>query len=127
MKLRIRGDSVRLRLGQSEVRRLEREGVVRERVCFGPLAGQCLVYSLRSSAEGAEIGASFDGGEIAVSVPEEIVRSWAATEQVGIEAVQAVEGTDGVRILIEKDFECTEGRAGESDEDAFQRIETACR
>lgn len=113
MKLRIRGNSIRLRLGQSEVRRLNTDGLVEESVNFGILPAEHLTYALIASAD-AKVSARFAEGRIAVSVPKDIIRQWAGSDQVGIEANQAE-----LRILIEKDFECVDGGAGEPQDDAF--------
>ena len=49
----------------------------------------------------------------------ELVRQWAGSSELGISASQAAGGTGSLRILIEKDLECLDPAAGESQEDAF--------
>ena len=119
MKLRIRGNSIRLRLGQSEVRRLLVGGRVEESIAFGPSEGQRLGYALCVSLDLPDVSASFADGRIIVRVPMTMIREWATTDQVTIDAIQPV-GDDGqLRILIEKDFECIDTSPNESQEDAF--------
>ena len=116
MKLRVRGNSLRLRLGQGEVRRLAQEGLVEERTEFAPGAA-ALVYAIRTS-DGPGVSATFEGGQITVNIPRATARQWATSEQVGVEGSQPA-GSGSLRILIEKDFECMDAAAGESQADAF--------
>jgi hypothetical protein len=121
MKLRLRGGSLRLRLGQAEVSSLVADGRVEERVPFGP--GGVLVYAIKSDDRATAIEAQLSqvagGPRIEVVVPRARAASWAASEDVGLEASQPIEGSDPLKILVEKDFACLKPRAGEGDEDAF--------
>jgi hypothetical protein len=119
MKLRIKGNSIRLRLGQSEVRRMRDEGIVEESTTFGIWGRQRLDYALCTGPNLLAVTASFDDGRIIVRVPAALMQDWAQTDQVGIESIQ--EGGDGstLKILIEKDFECIEAPPDESQEDAY--------
>jgi hypothetical protein len=119
MKLRIKGNSIRLRLGQSEVRRLLTEGAVEESTQFGPGPDQRFRYALLAS-EKPGISASFTGQLLSVRVSLDMLRQWHSTDQVGIRAFQPAGDAD-LTILIEKDFECTEAPLEESQEDAFPR------
>lgn len=117
MKLRIRGNTLRFRLTQGEVDALAASGRVEDGVTFGP--GARLVYALATSARAAAPEARLEGARVEVTLPEAAVRAWASTEQVGIEADQAIEGGGSLRLLVEKDFACLKPRTGEDDEDAF--------
>lgn len=119
MKLRIKGNSIRLRLGRSEVRRMLDDGIVEESITFDISRRQRLEYMLCSAPDVRVVAASFDDGRIVVRVPSDLLRDWAGTDQVRIGAAQI--GPDGgvLRILIEKDFECIEATAGEPQEDTF--------
>lgn len=114
MKLRIRGDSLRLRLTKSEVALLIQGGVVEDSVSFG--AGARLTYAI---AHGAALGATLSGARIEVSVPADAARAWAASEAVSLEGTQP--GDDGrtLRILVEKDYACLTERPHEDDSDAL--------
>ena len=112
MKLRIRGNSIRLRLTRSEVAQFADAGVVEETLDFGPGKPQ-FKYSLVSSNDAPELSAEFGGGVIRVTVPSDRVRAWADSERVGIESA------NGLRLLIEKDFACMSERDGEDEADAY--------
>jgi hypothetical protein len=118
MKLRIKGNSIRLRLGQSEVQRMLDQGIVEESTIFDNCARQRLDYVLCTGPNLLAVTASFEDGRIVVRMPNALMRQWAETEQVGVESIQV--GSDGgaLRILVEKDFECVDA-TDESQEDAF--------
>src|ERR1700722_7044107 len=105
MKLRIKGNSIRLRLGQSEVQRLAINGIIQESTIFGPSADHHLVYALCASLEEWGVSASFAGRRLVISVPGSEIHKWATTDQVGISALQQTGDENELRILIEKDFE----------------------
>jgi hypothetical protein len=69
MKLRIGGNSIRLRLGQSEVRRLALDGTIEEYTAFGPSIEHRLGYALCASRTEANVSASFADQRIIVRVP----------------------------------------------------------
>jgi hypothetical protein len=108
MKLRISGNSVRLRLKPSEVEQFQRTGIVEDRVEFGP--GSAMVYSLRSAANATESSAAYREGNLEIQLPEKIARHWAVSNDVSIEAEQ-----HGLAILIEKDFRCMHKDPSETD------------
>ena len=119
MKIRMKHNSVRLRLGQKEVARLDAEGRVEEIIEFGLNPENTLVYALESAPEESEIRASFEKNRITVFVPRAAVEKWARSEQVELETAQKISGGKSLKILIEKDFACRTPRAGEDDSDAF--------
>jgi hypothetical protein len=110
VKLRIRGDSLRLRLTRGEIRRLRETGSVIETIHFGASE---LHYELRSADVDTPV-AHFDGARIVVSLPRAEANAWADGDAVGIAAEH-----DGLALLIEKDFQCLAPREGEDDGDAF--------
>jgi|SRR5687767_12134428 hypothetical protein len=113
MKLRLRGNSIRLRLTQSEVSRFRAEGKIEERVRFGDNEPD-FVYALEIGP-GNSPAAKFEGGAMRVFISEKHARGWIESEQ------NAIESPEGIspRVLIEKDFACLEIRPGENDKDAF--------
>jgi hypothetical protein len=112
MKLRIKGNSIRFRLLQSEVKALADKGFISDETRF--TAETSFYYGLIASAEVAEVAAKFEGDRIMVILPKAVADDWAAGDDVGIEAVQ-----DGLNILVEKDFACP-GRPDDPDNaDAF--------
>ena len=116
MKLRLKENSVRLRLLRSEVAALADNGTVYETVRFGE---RVFTYSITSEDSGG-ISAHFLADHILVKIPETLARDWAASDMASLEALQNVgENGEVLTILIEKDFACP-GRPGDPDnDDAF--------
>jgi len=118
MKLRICGDSIRLRLKRAEVEQIATGTSIVEKT---HLPDSILTYRLDVS-ENPVISASFDGGSLVISVPESAVSDWAGSETVSLFAEQKLSGSGALSVLIEKDFKCLEPghhRDCKDDEDTF--------
>ncbi len=121
MKIRMLGNSIRLRLSQQEVQLLLDKGEVMESVHF---ANAVLHYSLQKQAI-EQIACDFQNNHIKVTIPEAIVKKWATTEQVGVETIIQNSNDTSLKILIEKDFKCLTARPGEDESDLFPNPEKA--
>src|SRR5215204_2956024 len=119
MKLRISGNSVRLRLTQSDVVEFAKTGIVEDRTEFGGELNQNLSYSVIAERRAEKVSARFENGRISVIIPQDIAQKWSQTEQVGISGAQDLPTGKTLRILIEKDFACLTPRAGEDESDNF--------
>ena len=118
MKIRIRGDSVRMRLKRGEVNQLAAGTSIVQQTHF---PGAVLTYRLDVSENGS-ISATYDNGSIVISLPKSKVLDWASTDEVSLHAEQELPGTSSLSLLIEKDFKCLEPghhRDCEDDEDTF--------
>lgn len=116
MKLRIRGNSVRLRVSQSEVRALAEQGSTEDRTRFAP--GAELTYRLAVAPVDA-VRAELSGSRVEVTLPKAVLERWLAPSEVSIRAEQAIGSGERLAILVEKDFECLEPREGEDASDLF--------
>ena len=116
MKLRIKGDSLRLRLAQGEMRALAEQGEVEDRVSFP--GGAALRYRLRIDRSSDEISSRYDSNLIEVLVPEAQARRWCDTDLVTLSASEAI-GTAALRIVLEKDWACLAPREAEDESDNF--------
>ncbi|PHN07593.1 DUF7009 family protein [Flavilitoribacter nigricans] len=117
MKIRIKGNTLRLRLSQTEIKQLDEAGMVSEAIAFGP--GQTLVYSLERSDAAESPRAVYSDHRILVILPEKAVRDWVQSDQVSIVGEQNNATSEGLSLLIEKDFRCLTERAHEDEEDLF--------
>lgn len=129
MKLRIRGNTLRLRLSRTEVNELAESGEVHDGIAFGPGAADRLGYSLVASADAKTTSArltSAPSQTIAVTVPKSLAREWATSETVGFEVEQPIGAGEVLKILVEKDFACLTPRTGEDDTDAFPNPNETC-
>lgn len=123
MKLRIKGNSIRLRLLRSEVDRFAAEGRISDELRFGTNA---LRYSLLMSDEAESIYSRFENNEITVFIPARAARNWTTGEMVGFETVQAIDGGEGLTILVEKDFVCVDRPEDPDRADAFPNPNVVC-
>ena len=118
MKLRIRGNSIRLRLKRGEVDSLAAGNKLIEETEF---PGSVFSYSLQLSDD-EDMVASFANGRIEVSMPREIIPEWADTDLVTLYTEQELPGESKLEILVEKDFSCLEPghhRNCEDDQDTY--------
>jgi len=112
MKLRLQGNSVRLRLTRSEVERFRDTGLVDESVDFG--GGEVLAYRLQSRLEPGPAQAGFRQGTMTVSVSTEAAQAWADSDEVGVYAQSGA-----LAISIEKDFRCLTRPLDEQEREAY--------
>ena len=117
MKLRLRDNSIRLRLTRGEVDTVCEQGLVRATVPFS--AGVSFDYILESSPACVKPAAHFSNGVLQVSLPQDSVSDWAGSEQVSIAADQVLDDGGSLHILVEKDFACLAPRPGEDESDMF--------
>ncbi|MYF69447.1 MAG: hypothetical protein F4181_05475 [Proteobacteria bacterium] len=122
MKLRILGNSVRLRVSQAEMAQIRSKGVVRQHVAFGP--GRRLSYELCTVA-GDRVGASFDEECIRITLPLAVVERWQAPDEVSIRGEQELPGGERLKILVEKDFQCLVPREDEDQSGLFPNPQTS--
>jgi hypothetical protein len=126
MKLRIKGNSARLRLTKSEVELFAKKGLVEEISEFGAGEDQRFVYALESSKTAESARAVFENNRLSILLPESQADEWTQTaDLVGIRAEQPLEGGKIFSILVEKDFACLQERPGEDDSDAFPHTDAA--
>jgi hypothetical protein len=117
MKLRIKGNSIRLRLDSRELEHLASVGSIHENVDFGP--GQpSFAFELRIAST-KKVAARFDGSRISVEIPAAEAEDWLRSERVGIESTQPIAENAELRILVEKDFACRSDGAEGYETEAF--------
>lgn len=126
MKLRIKGNSVRLRLDRRDLGELVQDGRVEDAVRFGP--GRSFTYSIvTGKAERERPHIDYAEGNLMITIDRDDVLAWQASDLVGFDHQQAVEG-GAVRVTVEKDFACLDRPAGEEADDAwaFPNPSTSC-
>lgn len=114
MKLRFKDNSIRLRLSAEEVDLLENQRSIHCETSFGA-AMEPFRYGIQIT-NGLEIEADLQNNTVIVSLPEAMFEKWAETPQVGIDARMGVGNGRFLRILVEKDFACLQGK-NEQDDD----------
>ena len=126
MKLRLRENSIRLRLLQTEVRQLRETGIVSETIVFGTNPAESFTYSLRASEDAAEISARITGNQIEILLPSKVASNWVETNEVGLYAEQKAGDQTALKIVVEKDFVCVERPLDADNKDAFPHPKVNC-
>jgi hypothetical protein len=103
MKIRIKGNSIRIRLTKTEVENFEKLGVLEDATEFGNTR---LVYAIESKSTIDQLQASFENNRITVWIPENIKQEWVSTERIGFENKFDIGNNRQLFLLIEKDFVC---------------------
>src|SRR4051812_3809481 len=112
MKIRIKGNSIRIRLSRPEIDDFGRNGYLEERTEFGDSA---FIYALRNDMDAKELSASFASGKMTIIVPGPITREWTTTEKVGYDNNMDIGKEKKLFLLIEKDFKCIDSTEDQSD------------
>lgn len=117
MKLRLRGESLRIRLTKMEVVALRDQGWSQEASTLGPDSAQRLVYRV----EAADVGKPemrYTGGMetvVAVVLPVAEVLPWPESTKIG----HYFETDWGMKVAVEKDFQCLDPRRDEDESDNY--------
>lgn len=122
MKLRIKGNTLRLRLTQGEIRALAEAGRVQERTEFP--GGGVLTYRLRSDQEISDISVSYSDNLIEFQIPATLAARWCGTDLTTLSATPSV-SSGSVQVVLEKDFACLAPRPGEDESDQFPHPRSA--
>jgi hypothetical protein len=118
MKLRIKGNSLRLRISRSEVANLLKGDRLEETIHFAPQANAKFTYAVEQTASMSALSIQYAVNNVTVLIPADQANAWCVSEQIGI-AESLSTGSFGVlEVLIEKDFACLD-RSDEENEDTF--------
>ncbi|MDB5340692.1 MAG: hypothetical protein JWN70_6311 [Planctomycetaceae bacterium] len=119
MKLRIKDNSVRVRLDRRDLDRLIELGRVESVVRFGPTSQCAFSYAVElRSVSNQHPTVDYYSGRLLLAIGREDANQWYNSELVGFEHEQTVDG-GVVRVLLEKDFACVDRPAGEESDDAW--------
>jgi hypothetical protein len=122
MKIRIQGDSLRLRVGPAEVEQLISSGRIEETIHIAP--GAQLTYALQHSAAAGSIAVTHALHEVAVIVPTSVAQAWANGDDVGIYGA-VPNGSGSLSLAIEKDFACLDSNHA-ANRDTYPNPKAAC-
>jgi hypothetical protein len=120
MKLRIKDNSIRIRLTQGETMAVSRGESVTKKTVFSPVTS--LSYSLVPWHLDV-FNAEFSENEITLNVPISKVENWIDSEEIGFEFTQKNGEEGGLFLVLEKDFACLKPRTGEDESDHFPHPE----
>ena len=118
MKLRIKGNSLRLRVTPSDIEQLLRDGAIQEHVQFTANPKDRLTYEVISSPSEPTATVAYRSGNITVTLPELHLQTWAGSDDVGVYTDIALGDGQVLSVAIEKDFACLDLSDAEN-EDTF--------
>lgn len=122
MKIRIKGNSIRFRLTQSEVKQLSETGSVAETTQFEQAT---FAYQVQLESNIQELEASFSQNTIILKVPEADGNNWFDSDTVGFENTMALQNGNQLHLLLEKDFACLEN-TNEDQSDNYPNPKMQC-
>lgn len=103
MKIRIKGNSVRLRLTKTEVANFATHGFLEEKT---ELLGGDFNYRLEQNDHVETPTASWKQNGILLEIPESVGHQWTGSDEVGFQHIQILPNGSELFILVEKDFVC---------------------
>lgn len=118
MKLRLKGNSLRLRVTRSELARLQAGQRIEETILFPANNDARLSYALQVGSHSQPVHVAFALQQIVVSVSQDQLVSWSDEHQVGIYASLAINESKNLEVAIEKDFACLD-LSDEDNKDTF--------
>lgn len=104
MKLRLKGNSVRLRLSQTDVEDLAVKGFIKEKINFSK--DLALSYHLVAKSGTEKPVISYAENTITVFISQHFTNDWPGNNVVNTSALHTTEDGTEIFILIEKDFKC---------------------
>ncbi len=123
MKIRMKGNSIRLRLSKTDLRTLEENLIVEEQTNFGSNA---LKYQLIPSSNHENLDAEFNNAIIQIFIPETFSKIWNNNEIVSLVSQKELGNDEPLHILVEKDFQCLD-KTTEDQTDFFINPNTSCK
>jgi hypothetical protein len=118
MKLRIKGNSIRLRVSPSEVAKVLKGERVEETIQFAPDAAARLTYALEQEPSVTMPTVRYTAAEVTVLIPADQAFTWCLTDQVGIVENISLGSQGSLDVIVEKDFACLD-RSDEDNQDTF--------
>jgi len=119
MKLRIKGNSLRIRVGRSELEHFLHDGRIEDTVRFTPAPEAKFTYALEVSPENTtHTQVRYAPQEVAVILAPEQVRQWRQETEVGLYTQVPLGAGDALEVIVEKDFACLD-RSDEDNKDTF--------
>jgi hypothetical protein len=104
MKIRISGNSIRIRLSKPEVEKLRTKGSLEDKTSFGTTT--YFSYAVERKDGIKTLSANYHQNKITLMVPETLVKDWPENTVVGFDSHQTINETETLYLLLEKDFKC---------------------
>ena len=123
MKIRIKNNSVRMRLSRLEVARFGADRYIECRTEFG---NAVFIYAIRCDNAIQEISADLSDNKITMHIPLPIAEEFVHTDVVGFQQVQIFATGEKLFLLFEKDFKCVDAEVTEDQSDNYENPSAIC-
>jgi len=124
MKIRIKNNSIRLRLTRPEVERFDKEKYIEGRTAF---ADSVFIYAMRCDDTAEEISADLANNMITLHVPLLIAKEFVNTDIVGFQHEQVFKNGEKLFLLFEKDFKCIDAEVLEDQSENYENPSAICK
>jgi|SRR3954447_587905 len=105
MKLRIKGNSLRLRITPSELNRLLETGRIEETISFASDDNARLTYALEHNSQASRLTLRYSPHEVTVIISSTDVRAWAGAHDLGLYG-EVMTSNGSLNLAVEKDLGC---------------------
>lgn len=123
MKIRIKGNSIRLRLTKSEVDALATSGIVEENTEFDD---NSFGYRLQTDSNAKALDAILDDNIMTVILPTSLAIEWPNNSVVSHTHTKLLKSGKSLLLLVEKDFKCIDAPAHEDQTDNYENPLLSC-
>ena len=125
MKLRIHGQSIRVRVDRRDLEQLLHEGRVTDEAAFGDEPDRCISCLLEIAGPPDSLpSVDYHRGRFVIQLGRDTANDWRNSDQVGFKTTRD-EGGRMIRLTLEKDFACLDRAVGEEREDAYAFLNPA--
>lgn len=125
MKLRIKPNSLRLRVSRSELARLLDGSRVEETIRFSAIHEAKLTYALDSAVQSSPITVQYEPQKVTVILSHDQAAIWGSENEVGVYETLNMGAAGSLEVIVEKDFACLD-RSDEDNKDTFDNPHSAC-
>jgi hypothetical protein len=114
MKLRIKGNSLRLRVSRSELARFQAGDRIEETIHFSAAPEATLTYALESASTPSPVTIQYGPREVTVVLSKDRARVWGAQSEVGVYTTLDMGPAGSLEVIVEKDFACLDRDDGDN-------------
>jgi hypothetical protein len=118
MKLRIKGNTLRVRVSRSELARFLAGDRLEDTIHFTPEPRAKFAYALQQEHSLRRPIVRYTENRVAILIPADQANAWGTTDQVGIVEDIALGNLGSLALLVEKEFACLDGSEADN-EDTF--------
>ena len=122
MKLRIKSNSIRIRLTKTEVSTLAETGYLEEQTLF---PNSQFIYALQAVDDAPELFATLVNNKLTMFVPKSFTKDWPQNNVVGIDTNMPLTDNESLYLLLEKDFVCID-ETTEDQSDNYENPNKTC-